>query len=455
MDIKKINEIDQWIIGNYWINSEIEELNEKLSIDIGSRWATSENEREAANYIMSHWEDNDLKSFQENFNIKTYKFNHCSIEVDGTKIDSKPYHRCPSTKLNNQLIDLGYGTKREADDSKGNIKDKVAIIFRKHEPFTEQETISKRVEYIAKKGAAAIIIGDPKIGRRMEYSSVWDTRDPDSINPPLPIINTSHEHLLLLKKYAILALKAKIEVQTDFYEATTSNVITEIPGSIEDEFIVMCGHHDTVFDTPGGNDNTSGAISVIETAKSIKRTFDKFNITPKIGIRFVTLSAEEQRLQGSFYHVNNNYKKLKPRFVLNCDELSTGNLKGIVLGFPHLRNFLQSQIDSLNENLKIHVMSQLDGHSDHFPFLEAGIDASHPWRWRYHGRYPTCEYHHEEPDTFDKLIVKDLKYYVTSFTRLFTRLCLTDPKDWPKNNLTKKMIRSRLDIEKEYEIRTS
>ncbi|MFL2642774.1 MAG: hypothetical protein ACJ0GV_04550 [Dehalococcoidia bacterium] len=53
------------------------------------------------------------------------------------------------------------------------------------------------------------------------------------------------------------------------------------------------------------------------------------------------------------------------------------------------------------------------------------------------------------------MIVKDLKYYVTSFTRLFTRLCMTDPKDWPKNNLTKKMIRSRLDIEKEHEIRTS
>ena len=106
MNINEFKEIDQWIIGNYWINSEIEELNQKLSIDIGSRWATSENERKAANYIMTHWEDNDLKSFQENFNIKTYKFNHCSIEVDGTKLDSKPYHRCPSTKLNNQLIDL-------------------------------------------------------------------------------------------------------------------------------------------------------------------------------------------------------------------------------------------------------------------------------------------------------------------------------------------------------------
>ena len=96
-----------------------------------------------------------------------------------------------------------------------------------------------------------------------------EVRSLNCINPPLPIVNTSHEHLLLLKKYAISGLKVKVEVKTDFYEAKTSNVITEIPGSIKDEFIVMCGHHDTVFDTPGGNDNTSGAISVIETAKSV------------------------------------------------------------------------------------------------------------------------------------------------------------------------------------------
>jgi Zn-dependent M28 family amino/carboxypeptidase len=35
----------------------------------------------------------------------------------------------------------------------------------------------------------------------------------------------------------------------------------------------MCGHHDTVFDTPGGNDNASGAIGVIETAKTINNFF--------------------------------------------------------------------------------------------------------------------------------------------------------------------------------------
>ena len=184
---------------------------------------------------------------------------------------------------------------------------------------------------------------------------------------------------------------------------------------------------------------------------------DEFNIKPAIGLKFITLSAEEQRLQGSFFHVNNNYNSgnIKPRFVLNCDELSTGNLKGIVLGFSHLRNFLQKQLDTLNEDLKVHVMSQLDGHSDHFPFLEAGIDASHPWRWRFFGRYPDCEYHHEAPDTFDKLNIKDLKYYISSFSRLLIRLSLISPSSWPKNPLTKDMIRKRLDEEKNFEIRTS
>ena len=43
MKINDYTEIDQWK-GNYWVNSEIENLNHKLSIDIGPRWATSDNE---------------------------------------------------------------------------------------------------------------------------------------------------------------------------------------------------------------------------------------------------------------------------------------------------------------------------------------------------------------------------------------------------------------------------
>jgi len=34
-------------------------------------------------------------------------------------------------------------------------------------------------------------------------------------------------------------------------------------------------------------------------------------------------------------------------------------------------------------------------------------------------------------------------------------LCSIDPKQWPKNQLTKKIVRERLNQEKNYEIRTN
>ncbi len=75
-------------------------------------------------------------------------------------------------------------------------------------------------------------------------------------------------------------------------------------------------------------------------------------------------------------------------------------------------------------------------------------------RWRFFGRYPTCEYHHESPDTFDKLNVKDLKYYISTFSRLLIRLSLISIDEWPENRLTKDMVRVRLNEEKNFEIRT-
>ena len=449
--------IDKWIIGESWISSKVENLLEKLCIEIGSRWASSKNERKAANAIFSFWEDNGLSVSHENFVIDSWEFEESQLNLDGRSLDIKPYHRCPSVDLKAKLIDIGHGTKREVNENLDQIKGKIVLMFRKHEPFTQNEPLSEKINNIAKAGAVVTIIGEPKQGRRMEYSSVWDTRNPKSISPPLPVVNTSYEHLLLLKKISSKNIEAHVKVKTRFFKGKTSNVIAEIPGEYKGEQIIMCGHHDTVFDTPGGNDNTSGAIGVIETARLVNNIFKEFNITPKIGLKFITLTAEEQRLQGSFFHVKNNFSnsEIKPRLVINCDELSTGSMKGIVLGFPHLRNFMQYILNDLNEDFKVHVMSQLDGNSDHFPFLEAGIDACHPWRWRFHGRYDSCEYHHETPDTFDKLNIKDLKYYVSSFARILFRLSMTNPDDWPNNKLTRKDLRERLDAEKKHEIRTS
>jgi Zn-dependent M28 family amino/carboxypeptidase len=162
----------------------------------------------------------------------------------------------------------------------------------------------------------------------------------------------------------------------------------------------------------------------------------------------VTFSAEEQKLQGSAAYVERHYgPEIRPRLAINLDELSTGHIKGIVLAFPHLRTLIQSQLDSLQDGLKCHVMAQLDPSSDHFPFLRAGIDAAFLWRWRFHGRHADSDYHHERGDTADKLNVRELKEYVGQLARILLRLSHVPPEEWPANPATPEQIQKRLEAE--------
>jgi hypothetical protein len=205
-----------------------------------------------------------------------------------------------------------------------------------------------------------------------------------------------------------------------------------------------------VYGTPGGNDNASGIIAVMETARVLAQLQAAAGVGPGRSIRFVTFSAEEQKFQGSSAYVARHYGPgfAPPRLAINLDELSTGHIKGIVLAFPHLRELVQGQLDTMDDGLKCHVMSQLDATSDHFPFLRAGIDAAHLWRWRFHGRHADADFHHEPGDTLDKVNVRELKEYVGQLARILLRLSHLPPEAWPVNPATSKQVQTRLEAER-------
>jgi hypothetical protein len=93
-------------------------------------------------------------------------------------------------------------------------------------------------------------------------------------------------------------------------------------------------------------------------------------------------------------------------------------------------------------------MAQLDSSSDHFPFLAAGIDAAHLWRWRFASRHPDADFHHEPGDTPDKVRVRELKEYVGQLARLLLRLSHVAPEAWPANPVTRAEVRARLEAER-------
>jgi Zn-dependent M28 family amino/carboxypeptidase len=241
-----------------------------------------------------------------------------------------------------------------------------------------------------------------------------------------------------------------VRVDSHFYVAPSANVAGQLSGTRwPEEHLLLGGHHDTVYGAPGGNDNASGTIAVIETARVLAKLRDERGIAPGRSIRFVTFSGEEQKFQGSSAYVRRHYGQgIQPRLAINLDELSTGPIKGMVLGFPHLRGLVQRQFEAMNDGLQCHVMAQLDPTSDHWPFLRAGIDAAFLWRWRFAGRNADANFHHERGDTADKVDVRELQAYVGQLARILLRLSHVPPEEWPDNPVKPAQIQARLEKER-------
>ena len=438
-------EIDRFLIGEAWAGSQIGSHLTQLCDQIGPRWASSEQGHQTIRYIREQFSLCDLDKVDvENYEMDTWSWSTAEATLDsGHELDVLPLIWCPSFELTARVVDIGFGTPREITAA-SNLRGTIAIVDMAHEPFTSPIPIAYRLSHLAQSGAAAAIIVDVKLGGRKEYHSAHDLKDPDFPDPPLPAVTVSREDGRWLQRHAGRHLH--LTVKTKLYRAPSANVVAELNGvEWPDEHLVIGAHHDTVYDTAGGNDNSSGVIALLETARVLAELRRATGQHPGRNIRFVTYSAEEQRFQGSFFFVNSHYgPEIPPRLALNLDELSTGHFKGIVLGFPHLQPLVQGQLDDMGDGHQCHVMAQIDATSDHFPFLAAGLDAAHLWRWRFHGRHSDSDFHHEPGDSADKVNVRELKEYVAHLSRLLLRLSRVAPPAWPVNPMTKQGVSARL-----------
>jgi hypothetical protein len=381
------------------------------------------------------------------------------VAGEGEELDILPFNHCAPVHVEARLIDVGYATSGELRRAGGAIARSIALLDLAFEPFTPPEHIGKRLKALAGAGATAAIVIEKKSGRRMEYHSGADWRLPGYQPGFLPNVVTSREHGALLRRRAASGASVRLSVDSRLFQGTGTNTIADLPGSQwPDEMLILGGHHDTVMDAPGGNDNGSGTIVVMELVRVLTRLGDELGIRPGWTIRFAAWSAEEQVLQGSYAHVAAQWpaewKGVLSRLAINLVELSTATLKGLVLTFPHLRQFVQGHLDAIGDGYRCHVMAQLDPSSDHFPFARRGIDAAMCWRWRFAERHPDGEFHHEPGDTADKARPRELQEYVSFLARLLLRLSMSPPEDWPDKPVTPALVEERLGREMADMVRT-
>ncbi len=445
-------DVDRWIFGEAWTGAQIDAHVRMLCDTIGPRWSGTDAEWQTIEYLRSTLQGFGLDRVEvEEFDFTSWSWSIAEAQIladvgGAIDLDILPFIRCPCFETEAQVVDVGFGTQREIDAA-GSLDGKIALVAMAHEPFTTPIPPAYRLRQIAATGAAAAIVIDPKSGGRREYHSAHDTRDPAFPDPPLPCVAATREDAARIRRTA--SPRVRLHVVTESPRVTSANVHGVLEGEHwPEEDLVIGGHHDTVFGAPGGNDNSSGTIAVIETARVLARVRETCGEGPGRSIHFLTYAAEEQGFHGAIQHVARHYADHRPRLALNLDELSAGAMKGIVLGFPHLRRLVQEQLDDMGDGLACHVMAQLDNSSDHFPYLCQGIDAGHLWRWRFRARHADADYHHEPPDTADKLNVRELKEYVAQLSRLMLRLSRLEPACWPQIGVPLAEAAARVEAER-------
>ena len=447
--------VDRWTTGESWVGSQLMEHFAKLCDEIGPRWATTEAESKTVDYISGQMKRQGLSNVHlEEFDYETWDPGRSTAQVQGEtvlEIDSMPLLFSPPTEVTARLVDAGFGTDHEIDKVRESLPGTVVIVDAGYEPFTEPSPFADRLRALSNAGTVAAVVVNAVGGRFLSYASGNDWVDGDIPTAmPMPAVLTSREDGARLRRSLSQEIQLKLNVATSFRMGTSANTVADIPGEKwPDEHIILCAHHDTIPDAPGANDDTSGVNVVLEVARVLSDLRNELGVSPGRTLRFVTFGAEEQMLQGSRAYVKRHFGDEElPHLVVNLDELAVGPMKGVILQFPELRDFVQGQMDTMGDQLTCHVLEMIDKSGDSFPFARRGIPAAFLWRWRFAGRHPDANYSHSDSDTIDKIRIRDLKEYVGLTARLLLRLSHVPTEEWPKNTLDVNQIEDRLEKER-------
>jgi carboxypeptidase Q len=241
--------------------------------------------------------------------------------------------------------------------------------------------------------------------------------------PALPEIVISKEAYLKFERLveAGKSVVMELEIQTQLYKEDTKgyNLVAEIPGVdplLKDEVVILGGHMDSWQSATGATDNGAGCIVMMEAIRILKA----LRIQPKRTIRIALWGGEEQGLIGSFNYVKNHFgdpatMQLKPEqkkvsAYFNLDN-GTGKIRGIYdQGNKAVIPVFSKWFEPFNDLGAATVTSHNTGATDHLSFDAVGIPG-------FQFIQDPIEYekrtHHSNMDTYDHLMLDDLKQAAT------------------------------------------
>lgn len=225
----------------------------------------------------------------------------------------------------------------------------------------------------------------------------------------------------------------RVDAEASFGDqAPAFNVIGEVRGSEKpEEYIILSAHFDTWDGGSGATDNNSGTVNMMETLRILSEVYPN----PKRTIIAGLWNSEEQGLNGSRAFVADHPEIVENVHAVFNQDNGTGRVVRISMqGFTGAGEYFGRWLASIPSDISRHIDliipgSPGGGGSDYASFVCAGVPAFSlsSLSWAY-GPYTW----HTEKDTFDKLVMDDVKNNAT-LTAMLVYLASEEPDRLPRD----------------------
>ncbi|UCH56772.1 MAG: M20/M25/M40 family metallo-hydrolase [Candidatus Bathyarchaeota archaeon] len=406
--------IEASILGDIWLSNEAFENLTVLCDDFGSRFAGTEGERPAVDFIVSKLKEYGLENVvADEFAYTGWRRGEAKLEMLTPKereLETISLAMCPPTPsggVEADIVYLGPGYPELFLERKDEIDGKIVLCTSQPRPSGEMVHRRTKYGYAVKFGAVGFVFVNHNAGQLMPTGSI---RPAYRMAGEISGIGVSWETgCYLVRQLEKGPVRVRITT-TDVVdpEAISWNVIGEIPGGeMEDRVIAVGAHFDGHDIAVGALDDGAGAVTVMEASRVLAKHKGEFKRT----IRFICFAAEEIGVTGSTCYVDKHIEEINGiDLMINCDGAGRADSHVYrVSGPEHLVGYLQGLVDRMNYDMR--VVKSSSAASDHWPFYLQGVPAVTLSAYRGFEEVARVGrgWGHTSADTLDKVNPKHLK----------------------------------------------
>lgn len=426
---KAMEEADQKIADAVKANSELMKNLEYLTTRIGPRLTGSQQMQAASDWTLKHFEDYGIEA-----HLETATIAHAWTRGIETAEITSPIRRsigiralgwskATDGEVSGKVTAIDIQKPSDLDAYKGKFKGAVVLAGKPRDLSTQDPnpenaydavippprgvkadgvmTWRERAQVMRQLGEeqpALVLMDSGKTDNLFNMTGNHPAYTP-SLAPMAFLAHEDYDLIWRLLQTGPVTLKANLQDIFSAEPVPASITVAEIKGAeLPDERVILGAHLDSWDLGQGAVDNGTGAMAVLEAARTLKALGWK----PKRTITFVLFTGEEEGGIGADTFVKNHAAELAKIDAVLIHDLGTGKVFSIALENLWDTAPLMTEIyRPLQEVFDLQPLStRYFGASDHVEFLEKGVPAYFCMQLPDHYR----EAHHSQTDTFDKVI---------------------------------------------------